>query len=97
MGMTKALRQPENFRSAFDFTPTGRRNEAMASVPQITIVNHPTSPAHKIIKVITRGRVYAVTSAEPFPTVEEVRELWRTERRVLRPYDENTGCYLGGR
>jgi len=41
-----------------------------------------------------RGRVYAVTYAEPFPTVEDARELWRTERRAFRPYDETTGRYL---
>ena len=66
----------------------------MASVPQIEILNHPTSPAHKIVKAISRGRVYAVTFAEPFPTVEDARELWRTERRAFRPYDETTGRYL---
>ena len=52
----------------------------------IEIRQHPTSPAHKIVKVITRGRVYAVTFAEPFPTEDEVRELWREERRAFRPY-----------
>ena len=62
----------------------------------IDIRNHPTSTAHKIVKVISRGRVYAVTYAEPFPSEDEVRELWRTERRAFRPYDETTGRYLGG-
>jgi hypothetical protein len=59
----------------------------------IEILNHPTSGAHKIVKAITRGRVYAVTFAEPWPTVEEARELWRTERRAFHPYDETTGRY----
>lgn len=63
----------------------------------IEIINHPTSPAHKIVKAIARGRVYAVTFAEPFPTREEARQLWREERRAFRPFDETTGRYLGGR
>jgi hypothetical protein len=69
----------------------------MASVPQIEIRNHPTSAAHKIVKAISRGRVYAATFAEPFPTVEEAQQLWREERRAFRPYDETTGRYLEGR
>ena len=32
---------------------------------QIEILNHSTSPVHKLIKIIVRGRVYAATSAEP--------------------------------
>ena len=60
----------------------------------ITIMNHPTSPAHKIVKAVSRGRVYAVTFAEPFPTDEEAQQLWRDERRAFRPYDEMTGRYL---
>jgi hypothetical protein len=63
----------------------------------ITISNHPTSTAHKIVKVVSRGRVYAVTFAEPFPTEAEARQLWREERRAFRPFDESTGRYLGGR
>ena len=57
----------------------------MASVPQIEIRNHPTSAAHMIVKAITRGRVYAVTFAEPFPTVEEAQQLWREERQPSAP------------
>jgi hypothetical protein len=63
----------------------------------IEISNHPTSPAHTIVKAISRGRVYAVTFAEPFPTEAEARQLWREERRAFRPFDESTGRYLGGR
>ncbi len=64
---------------------------------QLTISTHPTSAAHKVVKVQSRGRIYAVTYAEPWPTEEEVRDLWRTERQAFRPYDETTGRYLGGR
>jgi hypothetical protein len=35
----------------------------------IEIRQHPTSAAHQIVKAISRGRVYAVTFAEPFPTI----------------------------
>jgi hypothetical protein len=65
----------------------------MASVPQIEMHNHPTSPVHKIVKAISCGRVYAVTSAEPFPTLEEAQQLWREDRKAFRPYDETTGRY----
>jgi hypothetical protein len=64
---------------------------------QIEIRNHPTSPAHKIVKAVSRGRVYAVTSAEPFPTLEEAQQWWKDDRKAFRPYDETTGRYLGGR
>jgi hypothetical protein len=50
----------------------------------IEIVSHLTSPAHKIVKAISRGRVYAVTFAEPFPSVEEAQALWKEERRAFR-------------
>jgi hypothetical protein len=66
-----------------------------ASTVTITIVDHPTSPAHKLVKAIARGRVYAVTFAEPFPTLEEARQLWREDRKAFLPYDETTGRYLG--
>jgi len=69
----------------------------MTSIPQIEIKAHPTRAAHKIVKAISRGRVYAVTFAEPFPTVEEAQQLWRAERRAFRPYDESTGRYVEGR
>jgi hypothetical protein len=46
------------------------------------------------VKAVSRGRVYAVTFAEPFPTDEEAQQLWRDERRAFRPYDEMTGRYL---
>ena len=60
----------------------------------IRIVPHPTSAAHRVAKVESRGRIYAVTYAEPFPSVAEVKALWRTERKAFRPYDETTGRYL---
>ena len=69
----------------------------MAASLTIEIINHPTSSAHKIVKAISRGRVYAVTFAEPFPPEAEARQLWREERRAFRPFDESTGRYLGGR
>jgi hypothetical protein len=61
----------------------------------IEIIDHPTSAAHKIVKAVSRGRVYAVTYAEPFPTEEEARQLWTTDRKAFLPYDETTGRYLG--
>ena len=61
----------------------------------ITIIAHPTSPRHQVAKVTTqRGRVYAVTYAEPFPTIKEVEELWQTRRKAFEPYDETTGRYV---
>ncbi len=49
---------------------------------------------HKVYKVYTRdGRVYAVHSAEPFPTVDDICFMWRTNRRVFRPFNESTMEY----
>ena len=62
----------------------------------IEIIDHPTSTAHKIVKAISRGRVYAVTPAEPFPSLAEAQQWWREDRKVFRPYDETTDRYLGG-
>ena len=66
---------------------------------QITIIDHPTSAAHRIAQAQSRGRIYAVTYAEPFPTEDEVREVGKTERKAFQPFDETTGRYLsqGGR
>jgi hypothetical protein len=61
----------------------------------ITIINHPTSCNHKIVKAVTRGRVYAVTTAEPFPSLEEAQQWWKEDCKAFRPYDETTGRYLG--
>ena len=67
----------------------------MANLAQIDIVDHPTSPAHKLVKAITsQGRVCAVTSAELFPTIAEARQLWQEKRKLFLPYDETTGRYL---
>ena len=63
----------------------------------IEIIQHPTSANHKIVKAISRGRVYAVTTTEPFPSLEEAQQWWREDRKAFRPFDETTGCYLGGR
>ena len=60
----------------------------------ITIRPHPTSADHRIATVQARGRLYAITYGEPFPTEEIIRELWKTERRAFRPYDETMGRYL---
>ena len=61
----------------------------------ITIHNHPTSPNHKIVKAVTaRGYVYAVTTAEPFPTQAEAEQWWKDDRKAFEPYDETTGRYL---
>jgi hypothetical protein len=67
----------------------------MRSTVQIEILEHPTSVHHKLVMAISRGRVYAVTFAEPFPTLEEARQLWREDRKAFEPYDETTGRYLG--
>jgi len=64
---------------------------------EITIVDHPLNAAHRIIKVVSRGRVYAATTAEPFPTIAEAYQIWKEERRSFQPYDESSGHYLGGR
>jgi hypothetical protein len=62
----------------------------------ITIHQHPTSPQHQLVKAVTRrGYVYAVTTAEPFPSLEEAQQWWKEGRKAFRPFDESTGRYLG--
>jgi hypothetical protein len=61
---------------------------------QITIIHHPTSATHRIAKVQSRGRIYAMTYAEPFPTEDDVRHAWKDDRKAFRPYDESAGRYV---
>ena len=41
---------------------------------------------HQVIVVATATREYAITYAEPFPTDEEIRGLWKEDRKAFRPY-----------
>lgn len=41
---------------------------------------------HERIIVEHRGRVYELTSAEPFPNDDEVKEIWKDERKVFEPH-----------
>lgn len=64
------------------------------------IQQHPTSAAHVVaIATTPRGFVYACTYAEPHPTLEEVREDWRTYgtrgNKGFRPYSTVHGQYVG--
>ena len=55
--------------------------------PRIEIQNHPTSEAHKLVKVYTAsGRVYAATYAEPYPTEAEALQAWTENRKDFPPY-----------
>ena len=63
-------------------------------VAQISILNDPHSPVHKIVKAATATRVYAVTFAKPFPSQAEAEALWRDDKRTFRPYNESTSRYL---
>jgi hypothetical protein len=57
---------------------------------------HPRNPETHRLAVVTTGKgyVYAASWAEPWPTVEEVREEWRDNRRTFEPYDEVNGVFL---
>lgn len=60
----------------------------------IKVIPCPWSNSHVIASVGSRGRIYAVTYAEPFPSEAEVRKLWVEERTAFYPYDESAGRYL---
>lgn len=63
---------------------------------KITIAPHPKRPdTHKLVKIESRGKVYAAAWAEPFPDEAEVRRAWRENRRVFQPYDESAGTFIG--
>ncbi len=60
----------------------------------IEVINHPTSQQHKIYKVCSKGRVYAVTFAQPFPIKEDILKYFKNDRRNFHPFDESTNTYL---
>ena len=59
----------------------------------IQIRPHPTSARHQVATVATSTRVYAITYAEPFPSEADIRELWATDRKAFRPWNQTTGRY----
>jgi hypothetical protein len=69
--------------------------------PAVSIKTHPQYPeTHVLVEVESRGRVYAISWARPWPTESEVLEAWaedhqRTPKyRVFRPFDHTTGREL---
>lgn len=66
---------------------------------QIRIKKDPRHPeTHRVALVEVRGRVYACTYAEPWPSEADVREDWDTYGRRhptkgFRPYDESERVY----
>lgn len=65
----------------------------MGMTALISILRHPWSQDHKLIRVEVEGRVYALSHAEPFPSLEEAREIWETDRQAFTAYDETTGTF----
>lgn len=62
---------------------------------KVTIVPHPKHPdTHRLVKVETRGRVYALSWGAPFPDEEQVKRVWEESRHAFAPYDESTGRFL---
>jgi len=61
------------------------------------IVIKPRNETHILIEATTaRGYVYAVSSAEEDEpiTLKRAREIWMTERKKFRKYDQSTGHFL---
>lgn len=61
------------------------------------VVPHPFSPKHQLLKVTSKGRVYACVSALD-ETVKEttalmVRYLWKHDRHAFLPYNESLGTF----
>jgi len=62
------------------------------------VCKHPYNPKHELLKVTSRGRVYACASAYDEAvkgtTALMVRYLWKHDRRAFLPYNEGTGTYV---
>jgi len=62
------------------------------------VVTHPHSNKHLLLKVTSRGRVYACASAwvegvEPKPSPQYVQYHWKHSRHDFLPYDESGGKF----
>ncbi len=63
---------------------------------QIEVVIVDRGPRHKLVKIYKRGRVYAATYAEPFPTEESALADYMLNPRKFEPFDESSMKYLPG-
>jgi hypothetical protein len=62
------------------------------------VTKHPYSPKHLLLKVTSRGRVYACISAlqddlSKAATPAMVRYLWKHNRHEFLPYNESLGTF----
>lgn len=63
----------------------------------VNIVPHPASHVHVLVKIYYRGRVFATTWAEPYPTEKEVMEVWGDKARrqlTFLPFDESYNRFI---
>jgi|GEM_PF-3911211 hypothetical protein len=74
------------------FTGSVRQSKQLPSV-DVEIIDWGTN--HKLVKIYKRGRVYATTYAEPFPTKESALNDYYENPKLFAPFDEATGRYLG--
>ncbi len=61
---------------------------------KIEVVIVDREPQHKLVKIYKRGRVYAATYAEPFPTKESALADYLRNPRNFKPFDESSMTYL---
>jgi len=61
---------------------------------KIEVVIVDRGPHHKLVKIYKKGRVYAATYAEPFPTKESALADYLRDPRKFEPFDESTMSYL---
>lgn len=61
---------------------------------KIEVVIVDRGPRHKLVKIYKRGRVYAATYAEPFPTKESALADYLRNPRKFQPFDESSMTYL---
>jgi len=61
---------------------------------KIEVVIVDRGPHHKLVKIYKRGRVYAATYAEPFPTKESALADYLRNPRKFQPFDESSMTYL---
>lgn len=77
-----------------DSSSVAGEEEETTNEDKIEVVIVDRGPRHKLVKIYKRGRVYAATYAEPFPTKESALADYLRNPRNFKPFDESSMTYL---
>ncbi len=95
-GLTKGFfgghEQPELIPRTLE--DSSGKEEPTINQNKIEVVIVDRGPHHKLVKIYKKGRVYAATYAEPFPTEESALADYLRNPRIFEPFDESSMTYL---